>query len=109
VMQLERRQAAARSGHERGWVRIGVGFGGLGEGGAGALGPRMSRMDTNGVWEGAWGEKCARCATGRCPRLQGGDGERGRCRAYASDDAIKVDFMIKVKERATGMGNRSRA
>jgi hypothetical protein len=30
-------------------------------------------------------------------------------RAYASDDAIKVDFMIKVKERAIGMGNRSRA
>jgi hypothetical protein len=33
----------------------------------------------------------------------------GRGRAYASDDAIKVDFMIKVKERAIGMGNRSRA
>jgi len=32
-----------------------------------------------------------------------------RNRAYASDDAIKVDFMIKVKERAIGMGNRSRA
>jgi hypothetical protein len=30
-------------------------------------------------------------------------------RAYASDDAIKVDFMIKVKERAIGMGNRRRA
>ena len=76
MMQLERRQAAARSGHERGWVRIGVGFGGLGEGGAGALGPRMSRMDTNGVWEGAWGEKCARCATG--VDAPGYRGEMGR-------------------------------
>jgi hypothetical protein len=33
----------------------------------------------------------------------------GKSRAYASDDAIKVDFMIKVKEREIGMGNRSRA
>jgi hypothetical protein len=39
--------------------------------------------------------------------LRGAAGEI--CRAYASDDAIKVDFMIKVKERAIGMGNRRRA
>jgi hypothetical protein len=40
----------------------------------------------------------------------GGDVYGGwRIRAYASDDAIKVDFMIKVKEREIGMGNRSRA
>jgi hypothetical protein len=43
-MQLERRQAAARSGHERGWVRIGVGFG--------------------GYWGAGRGVKCARCAAG---------------------------------------------
>jgi hypothetical protein len=30
-------------------------------------------------------------------------------RACASDDAIKVDFRIKVKEHAIGMGNWSRA
>jgi len=61
--------------------------------GVGKLG-RRGRM-ANGEWRMANGEW----------RMANGE---WRNRAYASDDAIKVDFMIKVKERAIGMGNRSR-
>jgi hypothetical protein len=55
-----------------------------------------------------FGDEIGRKIWGRKIGKKGADGG-WRNRAYASDDAIKVDFMIKVKERAIGMGNRSRA